>query len=411
MKNIAFLFPGQGAQYIGMSKNLCENFSLAENTFEEANEVLDYDIKRLCFEGDIGFLTDTRNAQPAILTASVAAYRVYMNEIGIDAKISCGHSLGEISALCCGGAIDFKTALKLISKRAEYMSEAQPVGSGAMAAVGGVDNDTIKRICSEVNTPNNVVVCASFNSPDQIVISGTKKAVNICGTKLKEAGAFFIPLKVSGAFHSPLMKSAAEKFEQELKKIEFKPLGRTVISNLTAQPYKESDYVENLTKQIVSPVRFVETLNYIKYKGIDLIIEMGPKQILKGLCSKTIPDVKALSFDVETDFDAVKLELLDSKNVDYDGNLFLRICVCDAVSTKNSNFNEEEYQKGVVQNYRKLVELRTKFENNQDQPTIIDLKQAFGYLSDIFNTKMITNTEQKMFFDELFLKTNTKGLF
>lgn len=411
MKKVAFLFPGQGSQYIGMSKELCNNFYIADQTFEEASDVLDMNLKELCFEGEISTLTKTQNAQPAILTASVAAYRVYMKEIGVDAKFSIGHSLGEISALCCAGSIEFKTAVELIKKRAEFMSNAQPEGFGKMAAVGGLGSIDIENICKEISKEGSVVVCANYNSPDQIVISGENNAVENASRLIKSNGGYVIPLKVSGAFHSPLMESAALEFQEELKKTRFNKLKRAVISNYTALPYTNNDFVTNLTKQIISPVRFVESLNYLKHQGVELAIEMGPKQVLKGLCKKTIPDVKALSFDIETDFDAVKLDLSSVDKEEFDGNCFLKICVCDAVCTRNMNFNEEEYQKGVVENYKDIVNMRSKYEENKKSPSISELKIALNKLKEIFDTKMVTNTEQKMLLDELLDRSNTRSYF
>lgn len=413
MKKIAFLFPGQGAQYVGMCKQLCSEYKIADETFDEANEILSFDLKKLCFEGDIQELSKTVNTQPAILTASVAAYRVFMKEIGVDAEYSAGHSLGEISALCCAQALEFGDALKLVRERARLMQEAVPIGVGSMAAVSSVSNEQIAEVCKECCDKAHVVAPANFNSPDQTVISGHEEAVKKASKILRGLGALVIPLRVSGPFHSELMMPAAKGFRKELDKINFKPLKRNVIANVTATPYAVSgDFKKYLTDQLTMPVKWVETLELLKNSGVEMFVELGPKQVLKGLAQKTVPTIKALSFDPETDLTEVKNIFSDSqKSVNADGNEFIKRCICAAVCTKNSNWDNDEYKKGVVDSYKKLVSMRDAFRKSGRTPENSEIKEAARLIKTIFDTKLLPETEKRERFDEIVKAARADGLF
>ena len=241
MGKLAFLFSGQGSQYVGMGKQLYESFPIARQTFEEANDVLSFNLKKLCFEGDIDTLTQTENAQPAILTVSTAAYRVYMNEIGIMPDYMAGHSLGEISALSCAGAIDFKDAVKIARRRGQLMQEAVMAREGGMLAIIGLGRKIVEEASKQFSKKGNLVVVSNSNSAEQHVISGHSTAIEEAGKYLQSIGAKLIPVKVSAPFHSPLMQSAADKFYYELQEYKFNNLNVNVISNVTAQLYPNKD--------------------------------------------------------------------------------------------------------------------------------------------------------------------------
>lgn len=412
MRKVAFLFPGQGSQYIGMSKKICELYPVAARTFEEANDILGFNLQRLCFEGEIEELTKTENTQPALLTASVAAFRVFMKEIGVEPAFLAGHSLGEISALCCAGAIDFKDAVALVRKRGRFMAEAVPHGVGSMAAISRSDRQTIEEECRKVTEAGGLVIASNFNSPDQIVISGYAESVEKAGNALREKGARVIPLKVSGPFHSPLMKPASDKLNAELKKYKFNDLKWPVISNYTARPYEGKEkIVENLTMQIMSAVKWQDSMEYMSENGVNLAIEMGPRNVLKNLMRKNAPAIKALAFDVETDLEAVKLEFSDVAKSNISRTDVLTKCIAIAVCTKNRNFNNDEYQKGVVENYRKIQAMKDEAEKNSTEPTIAQLKEALSLLKTIFETKKVPKEEQEERFNQIFDETGTRELF
>ncbi|MCX8132085.1 MAG: ACP S-malonyltransferase [Clostridia bacterium] len=415
MKKIALLFPGQGSQYVGMAKNLCDLYTEAREIFQEANETLGFDLKKLCFEGSMEELTKTENTQPALLTASVAAFRVYMKEIGIEPEFAAGHSLGEFSALCCAGGINFSDAVRIVRQRGKFMQEAVPVGLGGMAAVSGVDKSVIEDVCVRASINGKTVVVSNYNSPDQIVISGHSEAVKEAGEKLTSLGARIIPLKVSAPFHSPLMKPAAEKLMEEMGKYSYNELKFPVVSNVTAMPYPGSvSIIEYLSKQIVQPVRWQPSMEFVQKQGVELAIELGPQTVLRNLMKKNAPGIKTFSYDVDSDVQAAK-KLLSSDGSGVEdikqGMSVITKCIATAVSTKNSNWDEQEYQKGVVEPYRKMTNLRDELEKEGRQPTIEEVREALDMLKNVLNTKKVPASEQMERLNKILETTGTKDLF
>lgn len=289
--NIAFVFPGQGSQYVEMGKDFYDNYEVAREYFDKANEILDIDLKKLCFEGPEDKLTETQNTQPAIFTVSMIAYEILKAE-GIEPKMVAGHSLGEYAALCSAGVFDFETGLKLVRKRGELMASAVSEGSkGTMAAIIALKRDKIEEICSEVE---GVCELANINSPIQIVISGEEKAVHSAMEKAEEAGAKkIVELNVSSAFHSQLMEPAKNKLEEYINTIEFNDPEVPVIANSTA------DFVENreeivaaLKEQLTNPVRWVESMELMGENDIELALEVGPGRVLKSLMRRIDRSIK-----------------------------------------------------------------------------------------------------------------------
>lgn len=416
MHKIAFLFPGQGSQYVGMSKKICDMSTVAGQTFEEADDMLGYDLKKLCFEGSMEELTKTENTQPALLTASVAAFRVFMQEIGILPEYTAGHSLGEYSALCCAGALEFRDAVRIVRQRGRFMQEAVTVGVGSMAAVSGIGQSEIEDECKAISGEGQLVVVSNYNSPEQIVVSGHQGAVSLVCTKLKEKGARVIPLKVSAPFHSPLMKPAADRLKIELKKYEFGEFKWPVLSNVTARPYHgNTEIIEYLTEQIVKPVRWQSSMEYLWKQGINLAIEMGPQTVLKNLMKKNAPGIKALSYDVETDMRDIKQELSSKEQsagkVKEQGINIITKCIAIAVCTKNRNWDDDEYQKGVVEPYRKIVRMKEELGENGTEPTARQIKEAIGLIRQIFITKKTPVDEQTERFNEIFEIAGNRDLF
>lgn len=300
MKKYALIFPGQGAQKSGMGKDLYENSEAARKVFETANKVLGYDIANLCFNGSEEDLMKTINSQPCILAVELAAYEA-LKEKYPELEVACtaGHSLGEYAALYAAGAIDLETVLKLIQKRANLMNEAAEKTSGSMAAVLGLDNETVINLTDKMN---NVYV-ANFNSPGQVVITGEKEEINNNLDKFKEAGAKrVIPLAVSGAFHSPLMNSASDEFIKFVEQFEFNNTEISVYTNVDAEATTNSEELKNkLPKQICSSVHWTQTINNIEKEGITNFIEIGPGKVLAGLNKKINAELDTLNiFDYES---------------------------------------------------------------------------------------------------------------
>ncbi|MGG0029415.1 ACP S-malonyltransferase [Bacillus safensis subsp. osmophilus] len=287
MTKIAFLFPGQGSQKIGMGKDLFDQEAVSKAVFEEADNTLGFDLSSMIFEGDAEELTLTYNAQPALLTTSIAILKKF-EESGIKADYAAGHSLGEYTALVAAGALSFKDAVYAVRKRGELMNEAVPAGEGAMAAILGLDKAALIEVTKEVTESGHLVELANLNCPGQIVISGTAKGVELASEKAKEKGAKrAIALEVSGPFHSALMKPAAEKFTDVLSKLDITDAKTPVISNVTADIVTSRDEIETkLIEQLYSPVRFEESVERLIDLGVTTFIEIGPGKVLSGLVKK-----------------------------------------------------------------------------------------------------------------------------
>lgn len=287
MTKIAFLFPGQGSQKIGMGKDLFDQEAVSKAVFEEADKTLGFDLSSMIFEGDAEELTLTYNAQPALLTTSIAILKRF-EESGIKADYAAGHSLGEYTALVAAGALSFQDAVYAVRKRGELMNEAVPAGEGAMAAILGLDQAALVDVTKEVTESGHLVELANLNCPGQIVISGTAKGVELASEKAKEKGAKrAIALEVSGPFHSALMKPAAEKFTDVLSKLDIMDAKTPVISNVTADIVTSRDAIETkLIEQLYSPVRFEESVERLIDLGVTTFIEIGPGKVLSGLVKK-----------------------------------------------------------------------------------------------------------------------------
>jgi [acyl-carrier-protein] S-malonyltransferase len=286
MKPIAFIFPGQGSQYVGMGKELYENFSVAKKIFEEADDTLHLSISGLCFNGPEEALKLTENTQPALLTMSIATLKVLQAEKGLIPQFTAGHSLGEYSALVGSGALTFAEAVKIVHLRGKFMQEAVPVGEGAMAAVLGMEREQVEKICEEVSS-GEVLTPANFNCPGQIVIAGHAKAVERAIERVKKDGKKAVPLPVSAPFHSPLMKPAGERLEKALEEISVSNLRIPVVTNVEAEVNTSKDRVKGLlVAQVSSPVRWEESMRKMIGKGIEQVLEIGPGKVLSGLMKR-----------------------------------------------------------------------------------------------------------------------------
>lgn len=282
--NFAFVFPGQGSQSIGMLNSLAEAYSQVKDTYVQASDVLGYDLFAIVNDGPAEKLNSTDVTQPAMLAAGVATWRIWNDKAGQQPQIMAGHSLGEYSALVCADAIEFIDAIKLVSSRGRYMQEAVPAGTGAMAAVLGLDDDAVRAVCIEA-AEGDVVEAVNFNTQGQVVVAGNKEAVERAIVIAKDKGAKrAVILPVSVPSHCQLMKPAADKLAKDLKQIEIKQPSIDIINNVDVKIESEPDAIRDaLVRQLYQPVRWLEVIRTITGKNINSIIECGPGKILMGL--------------------------------------------------------------------------------------------------------------------------------
>ncbi|MGI2822459.1 ACP S-malonyltransferase [Streptococcus mitis] len=303
MTKTAFLFAGQGAQYLGMGRDLYDHYPIVKETIDQASQVLGYDLRHL-IDTEEAKLNQTRYTQPAILATSVATYRL-LQEKGYQPDMVAGLSLGEYSALVASGALDFEDAVALVAKRGAYMEEAAPAGSGKMVAVLNTPVEVIEEVCQKASELG-VVTPANYNTPAQIVIGGEVVAVDRAIEFLQEAGAKrLIPLKVSGPFHTALLEPASQKLAETLAKVSFSDFTCPLVGNTEATVMKKEDIARLLTRQVKEPVRFYESIAVMQEAGVTNFIEIGPGKVLSGFVKKIDKTAKLANVEDQASLEAL----------------------------------------------------------------------------------------------------------
>lgn len=307
---IAYIFPGQGSQHPGMGKDLAEKFAAAKQVFEEADKALGFSLSELCFNGPAEQLQLTENTQPAILTTSIAALRAMKAEGFPEPAFVAGHSLGEYSALVAAGALSLADAVRTVRKRGQYMQEAVPVGTGAMAAILGAELETINAGCEEASE-GQVCSAANINSPSQVVIAGETGAIDRAIVILKERGAKrAMKLNVSAPFHSAMMKPAEGRLAADLETIQFSDLRCPVITNVDARAVRSGNEVrDGLVRQVSQPVRWLESVEFLISQGVKTFIEIGPGKVLSGLVRQIDRSAQCVNVEDEVSLRAAQTAL------------------------------------------------------------------------------------------------------
>lgn len=313
---LAYLFPGQGSQRVGMGRALYESSPAARSLFHRAEALLDFPLVTLCFEGPEAVLTETRYAQPALLVTSLALWE-WARSLGAPAPAYfAGHSLGHFSALTAAGAVDFEDALQLVRARAEAMQRAAQHHAGGMAAVIRLARPELEQVCRQASAETGAYVgIANDNSPDQLVISGEREALERAMQLAKEAGARrVVPLAVSGAFHSPLVRSAAEEFRAAAGAVPIRPPAVPVISNVAARPLLDPEEIRaDMIQQLTNPVRWTESVRFMMEAGVRRFIEIGPGTVLSGLVGHIAPEAETWS--LESEDGPARLQALSSADI------------------------------------------------------------------------------------------------
>lgn len=304
----AFIFPGQGSQSIGMMNELAESNPLIQDTFSEASAILGYDLWTLVTDGPVEKLNSTEITQPAMLTAGVASWRVWKAAWGEDPVLMAGHSLGEYTALVCAGALTFSDAVALVADRANFMQQAVPSGEGAMAAILGLDDESVRTLCQD-NAEDEVLEAVNYNAPGQVVVAGSAAAVGRLADNAKEAGARrALILPVSVPSHCALMKSASEKMAERLEGVTISPCEIPVIHNVNVSSASDETEIRDLlARQISEPVRWVETINSMAGQNINQLLECGPGKVLCGLTKRINRDMSCIPL-INNDSIATALE-------------------------------------------------------------------------------------------------------
>lgn len=352
MKKVAAVFSGQGSQYVGMGKDLYQNYPIAKGTFDKASEILGRDIISTILESDKENLTKTENAQIAVFVTSIAAYRVFESECDVLPVVAAGHSLGELSALTAAGAFSFEEALLLVRDRAMYMKNACQEKTGMMCAISNMLPSEVIKLCE---TKENIWI-SNINTKKQVVISGEKEKVQFFAEELKEKGALVTELQVAGAFHSGLMKNASESMKSRVQNITINEPVIPVISNTNAKFEGKNDIAKNIYRQIVMPVLWSETIKRMIELGVQAVVEFGAGHALSNMIrTDSNGTIETFLFEKSVDIK----ETISSINERYEVKpiSFFEKCLAIAVCTKNRNENVDDYNKNVVDNMSIIREL------------------------------------------------------
>ncbi|QJD81937.1 ACP S-malonyltransferase [Cohnella herbarum] len=404
MNKTAFLYPGTGSQYTGMFKNLYEGHSVVRHTFEEAGESIGLDLARTCFEDGFPEEGSIANTQVAILACSVAGHRLLAQEVGLKPCVAAGHSLGEWSALTCAGALALPDGVKAVWQRGKWMEEAVPNGGGLIVAVNNLPLHAVKEYCVPDPDTGQIVEIACRNAPDQAVIAGHREAVERITPALESLGGKVVRLRAKVPFHTSLMRSAAEKLSNELANLSFGKLDWPVISNVTAEPHEHdpASLRLKLAEQLTTAVRWEETVRLMQRSGVHYAIEIGPHKVLKQLNRKTARNIRSYALDVPEDWPSM-FELRRLKPA------FIDQCLTIAVTTRNRNDDAEQYRKGAIEPYKRLLQIREQSAAEGSEPSCSRKKESFELLSGILACKRVAEEELNDRLADLVYQLNGEG--
>lgn len=379
----------------------------ASGLFDQANDVLGFDLKRLCTTGTLDELTQTEFTQPAVFVTSVAFFEVYKNQLPA-VHFMAGHSLGEYTALTCSGALGFRETLALVKKRSALMKKAAGQGNGTMLAVEGLPANALERICADLSRDGHIVSIAARNSARQFVISGHTAAVQATGDQCRGAGAVTTPLRVSAPFHSRLMATAACELTEELQKYKFKPPACPVLSNATGLQYRsEQDIVLGLARQMTEPIDWTGCLAYMTARDVQYFIEIGPGRTLRNLLKR---DNRPDAFAVDKEKDLQELRHFISSHIGVVSTVVTR-CLGISMTVRNANEDPEQYHHGVIRPYTRIREIQERLEKEKSLPGDEEIDEAITGFCRILNTKKLRYCDKLERLQELLTGTGVMDLF
>jgi len=411
MQKIVVMFPGQASQFVGMGKPLFESHESVRRRFSEASEVLGFDLAELCFNGPPAKLTRTENAQPALLALSVAMFELAQKE-GLQPSFLAGHSLGEISALAAAGVLKFSDAVKLARIRGEAMAACTTGIKTGMSAVAKIGVAKVEPVIAQIQAEGHTVQIANYNTPMQTVLSGSAEGLKVAEERLTAIGAKVITLNVSGPFHSQYMSGAKEAMIAALEPLTLGEMLIPVMNGLEGRLYTKADNIKSvLVDQLTGPVRWTTVLNRLSEEGIDIWLEMGPKNVLKKLALDTLKDAKVYAYGEEADQEAYKAHMEAIIQEKKKMPNLLGLCLGAAVCTRNTNWDEAAYQKDVVEPYKEIQSLYELVEKEGRVPKDEEMSMALALLRKIFNTKGTSADEQNTRFCQILKVSETDKLF
>lgn len=399
-KEFIALFPGQGSQYVGMGKKLCKKSRTADEIFNRANEILNLDIKKICFDGDENELRKTEICQPAVLTVSIAYYRTFIEYYNIEPIAAAGHSLGEYAALTASGCLSFEDSLKIVKKRGEYMQAAAEEMNGSMCAVIGSDSQTIKDVLDSYKGRN--IYIANYNSPRQTVLSGSRQDIEEISKVFESKGIRSIELNVGGAFHSPLMKTAGDKLEFILDKYKFNKFKFPVMSNVSARPHRLESIKEKLKMQVCTSVKWNESINYLLTNNPeDIFIEFGPKSVLKNLNKNINLNLKKNTFAIEDDNEIISL-YFNEKNIINNSKINkIKKCYDAIICTRNKVCPTEKYEQYIIKNADIIKKIYQLCKNGEQTISEDDIREAIVITKEILKAKGMNRNEWNLQLKEI----------
>lgn len=398
MKKYAVMFPGQGVQYSGMGQEMYKQYKVARETFDFASDVVGFDIAELCFGINSKKIFDNQNIQPALLTFGVASYKVLMQQVDFPPTFLLGHSLGEITALVCSGAIEFKDALKLTKLREKLMCVS--LGKlGSMIAVMGLDIIELQKICDDISNSEQIIEIANYNSDEQIVLSGHTTAIELATKQIEELGGYVFQLNTANPFHCSLMLPTVSSLKELLSSFQYRDFTVPVISNMTAEPYKgKHTIIETLSNQIINNVKWKQSIDYIAKQNVFIAIEVGPQSVLRNLLMSNEQKIQAYSLDDKKDRKFIKevtMNLCNCMRTDNKAKIeFLKKCLCAFVTMRNNSDNIKDYSEKVIACYVHVDKLINDIIEESREVSFEEMKHVLDALVYSMKAKEISLEEQ-----------------